>query len=65
MKLEFCRNLKAMIKDEAKADKEYSRLMGSTPMGMKKYVDIVNIRTDERGHFKTLKAIEREYCGGK
>lgn len=65
MKPEFCKNLKAMLKDESKADREYSRLMGSAPMGMKGYADILNIRTDERGHFKTLKGIEKEYCGGK
>jgi hypothetical protein len=65
MKAEFCKNLKAMIKDEAKANSEYSRLMGSAPMGMKRYADIVNIRTDERSHKKTLESIEKEYCGGK
>jgi len=65
MSTQFCKNLKAMIKDEAKANREYGRLMASASTSNKRYVDIVNIRTDERSHKKTLESIEKEYCGGK
>ena len=56
----FKKGLKAMLSDEHKAPKDYSKLSKSAPS---KYVKqkIKGIQADERRHYRILKKIKAKY----
>jgi len=56
----FKKELKAMLSDEHKAPKDYSKLLRDAPSKCAKQ-KIRGIQADERRHYKILKKIKSKY----
>ena len=56
----FCKLVKAYIKDETKAIKEYELLISLAPSPIKNRLN--RIKNDERNHAKILKSLKLKYC---
>ena len=57
---QFKKELKAMLSDEKKAPKDYSKLSKSAPSKFVKN-KIKGIQSDERKHYRILKKIKAKY----
>jgi rubrerythrin len=60
----FCSLLRAAIRDEAKAPKDYARLKNKAKCSCVKG-KFQSIISDERKHKRTLVKLERKYCKGR
>lgn len=62
----FCRLLREAIADEAKAPRDYTKLVeaGSGLISTGAAYSIAVIGKQERGHQRRLKKIAKSYCGG-